>query len=156
MLLLLSYMVAAAMLGVAVATTRAMLLSPSGMCTLLAVAFVPSGMNAVPRWTYGGEANETIRFMEELPEALPEELSETAAIWLQQLGGGGGGSGTRGRTGSDGAEQRPPGRPLLRLPRARHLRSSSAVRCREAWRRGEARRRWRVGEHEPARGEADR
>ena len=28
--------------------------------------------------------------------------------------GGGGGSGTRGRTGSDGAEQRPPGRPLLR------------------------------------------
>ena len=33
--------------------------------------------------------------------------------------GGGGGSGTRGRTGSDGAEQRPPGRPLLRLPRAR-------------------------------------
>ena len=53
--------------------------------------------------------------------------------------GGGGGSGTRGRTDSDGAEQRPPGRPLLRLPRARRLRSSSAVRRREAWRRGEAR-----------------
>ena len=31
-------------------------------------------------------------------------------------GGGGGGSGTRGRTDSDGAEQRPPGRPLLCLP----------------------------------------
>jgi len=30
--------------------------------------------------------------------------------------GGGGGSGTRGRTASDGAEQRPPGRPLLCLP----------------------------------------
>ena len=30
--------------------------------------------------------------------------------------GGGGGSGTRGRTDSDGAEQRPPGRPLLCLP----------------------------------------
>ena len=31
-------------------------------------------------------------------------------------GGGGGSSGTRGRTDSDGAEQRPPGRPLLCLP----------------------------------------
>ena len=45
--------------------------------------------------------------------------------------------------GADGtpakAEQRPPGRPLLRLPRARRLRSSSAVRRREAWRRGKAR-----------------
>ena len=51
--------------------------------------------------------------------------------------GGGGGSSTRGRTESDGAEQRPPGRPLLRLPRARRLRSSSAVRRREAWRRAE-------------------
>ena len=30
--------------------------------------------------------------------------------------GGGGGSSTRGRTDSDGAEQRPPGRPLLCLP----------------------------------------
>ena len=30
--------------------------------------------------------------------------------------GGGGGSGTRGRTDLDGAEQRPPGRPLLCLP----------------------------------------
>merc|ERR1712091_316896 len=58
-------------------------------------------------------------------------------------GGGGGGSSTRGRTDSDGAEQRPPGRPLL-CARARRLRS--AVRCREAWRRGEARRRWRAGE----------
>ena len=37
----------------------------------------------------------------------------TGTVWS----GGGGGSGTRGRTGSDGAEQRPPGRPLLRLPR---------------------------------------
>ena len=34
-------------------------------------------------------------------------------------------------------------------------RSSSAVRRREAWRRGDARRRWRAGER-PARGEADR
>merc|ERR1712091_458740 len=61
----------------------------------------------------------------------------TATGWS----GGGGGSSTRGRTDSDGAEQRPPRRPLLCLPeRAVCLRSSSAVRCREAWRRGEARR----------------
>ena len=61
--------------------------------------------------------------------------------------GGGGGSGTRGRTDSDGAEQRPPGRPLLCLPErgARRL-PAQLKRCqvhREAWRRGEARRRWR-------------
>ena len=42
-----------------------------------------------------------------------EQLSRhTGTGWS----GGGGGSGTRGRTDSDGAEQRPPGRPLLCLP----------------------------------------
>ena len=82
----------------------------------------------------------------QMPSAIHKAYlsRHTGTVWS----GGGGGSGTRGRTGSDGAEQRPPGRPLLRLPRARRLRSSSAVRRREAWRRGEARRRWRAGETE--------
>ena len=71
-------------------------------------------------------------------------------------GGGGGGSGTRGRTDSDGAEQRPPGRPLLCLPeRAVCAQLERGQVHREAWRRGETRRRWRAGER-PARGEADR
>ena len=70
--------------------------------------------------------------------------------------GGGGGSGTRGRTDSDGAEQRPPGRPLLCLPeRAVCAQLERGQVHREAWRRGDARRRWRAGER-PARGEADR
>ena len=89
-------------------------------------------------------------------------------------GGGGGSSGTRGRTDSDGAEQRPPGRPLLCLPeravcaqlergqvhreawrRGETRRLERGQVHREAWRRGETRRRWRAGER-PARGEADR
>ena len=91
------------------------------------------------------------------PAGVPSAIHKALLSRHTGIGwsGGGGGSGTRGRTGSDGAEQRPPGRPLLRLPRARRLRSSSAVRRREAWRRGDARRRWRAGER-PARGEADR
>ena len=59
-------------------------------------------------------------------------------------GGGGGSSGTRGRTDSDGAEQRPPGRPLLCLPeRAVCAQLERGQVHREAWRRGETRRRWR-------------
>jgi len=62
--------------------------------------------------------------------------------------GGGGGSGTRGRTDSDGAEQRPPGRPLLCQSAPSAQRGQVH---REAWRRGDARRRWRARER-PARG----
>merc|ERR1712091_666376 len=72
--------------------------------------------------------------------------------------GGGGGSSTRGRTDSDGAEQRPPGRPLLCLPeRAVCAQLERGQVHREAWRRGETRRRWRAGERQAGDGpESDR
>ena len=110
---------------------------------------------------------------------VPSRICHTQSITLTTHGdrverGGGGGSGTRGRTDSDGAKQRPPGRPLLCLPERavcaqlergqvhreawRRGETRRLERCqvhREAWRRGETRRRWRAGER-PARGEADR
>jgi len=49
--------------------------------------------------------------------------------WRNNIGwsGGGGGSSTHGRTDSDGAEQRPPGRPLLCLPERAVCASRSAA-----------------------------
>ena len=64
------------------------------------------------------------------PAGVPSAIHKALLSRHTGIGwsGGGGGSGTRGRTDSDGAEQR--GRPLLCLPeRAVCLRSSSAVRC---------------------------
>ena len=50
------------------------------------------------------------------PAGVPSAIHKALLSRHTGIGwsGGGGGSGTRGRTGSDGAEQRPPGRPLLR------------------------------------------
>ena len=67
-----------------------MVLQPAGGSAVAApMAMLRMGFSCgtVPAWTYGGEANETIRFMERLPDEAPHEvfLSREAELWLQQV-----------------------------------------------------------------------
>ena len=64
-----------------------MMLQPAGEGTVAAPMLNMSICGvALPLWKYGGEDNESIRFMETLPEEAPQvSLSEKAEAWLLQL-----------------------------------------------------------------------